>query len=61
MDTYNQQSYGQCQLNAPDFFSVAKIGTKAPGFVLTNFDGGKVSLGDFREKKHVLLEFGSIT
>jgi hypothetical protein len=61
MDIYNQQSYGQCQLDAPDFFFVAKIGTKAPEFVLTHLDGKKVSLGDFREKKHVLLEFGSIT
>lgn len=61
MDGYNHPAYGQCDLNAPDFRAVAKVGTKAPDFVLTNLDGGKVSLKDFLGQKHLLLEFGSIT
>jgi peroxiredoxin len=40
---------------------VARIGTAAPDFVLTDLDGIRVSLAEFKGKKHVLLEFGSIT
>ena len=48
MDPYNYDSFGQCEIGAPDF-------------ALTNLDGKKISLGDFKGKKHVILEFGSIT
>lgn len=61
MDLYNHDSYGLCEVGAPDFRSVAKVGTKAPEFTLTTLDGKPVSLKDFIGKKHVLLEFGSIT
>jgi peroxiredoxin len=61
MDTYNYDSFGQCEIAAPDFRSVTKIGAKAPKFVLADLDGNRVSLADFREKNHVVLEFGSIT
>lgn len=61
MDSYNYPSYGQCEVGAPDFRSVARVGAKAPDFSLAGLDGGRVSLADFRGKKHVLLEFGSIT
>ena len=61
MDSYNYDSFGQCEIAAPDFRSVAKIGSEAPGFTLTDLDGNGISLGDFKGKKHVILEFGSIT
>jgi peroxiredoxin len=61
MDSYNHESFGQCDLGAPDFWSVAKVGTEAPEFSVTDLNGTKVSLADFRGKKRVLLEFGSIT
>jgi peroxiredoxin len=61
MDSYNHESFGQCDLGAPDFWSVAKVGTEAPRFTLLDLDGNRVSLDDFKGKKHVLLEFGSIT
>jgi peroxiredoxin len=61
MDPYNYEGYGQCDLEVPDVRSIAQVGTKAPEFSLTDLDGGRVSLADFRGKKHVLLEFGSIT
>jgi peroxiredoxin len=61
MESYNYEGYGQCEIGEPDFFSVAKIGTEAPAFIMMDLDGKKVSLTDFRTKKHVLLEFGSIT
>ncbi len=61
MDSYNYDSYGQCDVGAPDFRSVAQVGTKAPGFAITDLDGKRIALADFRGKKHVLLEFGSVT
>jgi hypothetical protein len=61
MDYYNYEAYGQCEVGAPDFKSVVKVGTKAPEFTLTSLDGNTVSLRDFFGKKHVLLEFGSVT
>jgi peroxiredoxin len=61
MISYNYDSFGQCKDGAPDFRSVAKIGSAAPDFTLSDLDGRQVSLSSFRDKKHVLLEFGSIT
>ena len=61
MDFYNYETYGQCEIGAPDFRSVVKVGTKAPEFTLTSLDAKTVSLKDFIGRKHVLLEFGSIT
>ncbi len=61
MDSYNYDSYGQCDVGAPDFRSVAQVGTKAPDFAITDLDGKRVALADFRGKKHVPLEFGSVT
>lgn len=61
MDSYNHHSYGQCDVAAPDFRSMAQVGTKAPDFALVDLDGKRVSLADFAGKKHVVLEFGSIT
>ena len=48
MDPYNYEGYGQCDVGAPDF-------------TLTGLEGKKVSVAEFKGKKHVLLEFGSIT
>ncbi len=61
MDSYNYQGYGQCDAGAPDFFTVARVGTPAPDFSLMTLDGGRVSLKSFKDRKRVLLEFGSIT
>lgn len=60
-DYYNYDSFGRCDLAAPDFRAVANVGGKAPPFTLNSVDGEKISLVDFVGKKHVLLEFGSIT
>jgi len=61
IDSYNHESFGQCDLGVPNFWFVAKVGAEAPEISLTDLNGTKVSLADFRDKKHVLLEFGSIT
>ncbi len=60
-DHYNYESFGQCDLAAPDFRALATIGSNAPQFTLNSVDGENISLADFVGKKHVLLEFGSIT
>ncbi len=61
MSGYNYESFGQCEISAPDFWSVAKVGSQAPAFSLPDLDGNLVSLQSFTGKKHVVLEFGSIT
>jgi len=61
MDSYNHHSFGQCDVEAPGFLSVAQVGTKAPDFTLASLEGERVCLSDFKGKRHVLLEFGSIT
>lgn len=61
MDSYNYRGYGQCEVGAPDFRSVAQVGEEAPAFTVTDLNGKSVSLAGFKGKKHVLLEFGSIT
>jgi len=61
MSGYNYESFGQCELSAPDFWSVAKVGSPSPDFVLPDLDGNVVSLATLRSQGPVLLEFGSIT
>ena len=61
MSGYNYDSFGQCDVGAPDFWAVAKVGSQAPEFSLSDLDGNPVSLSFFKGKKHVLLELGSIT
>ena len=61
MGNYNYDAFGQRDVGAPNFCAVATIGTKAPDFNLADLDGNLVSLSSFAGKKHVLLEFGSIT
>jgi len=61
MTGYNYESFGQCEIAAPDFGSVVKVGSQAPQFTLPDLDGNEFSLASFTGKKHVLLEFGSIT
>jgi len=61
MSGYNYESFGHCEIGAPDFWATARVGAKAPDFSLPDVDGNLVSLGSFAGKKHVLLEFGSLT
>lgn len=61
MSGYNYESFGRCEVGAPDFWAVAKVGSQAPEFSLADLDGRAVSLASFRGQQHVLLEFGSIT
>ena len=61
MESYNYHSFGHGEAGAPDFRAIAKVGSQAPDFTLADLDGNDISLASFRGKRHVLLEFGSIT
>ena len=61
MDTYNRHYFGQSGQEPANFASVVQAGTQAPDFTLMDLDGQKVSLSDYRGRKHVVLEFGNIT
>lgn len=61
MSGYNYEAFGQCEVNAPDFRAVAKVGGPAPDFTIPDLDGNPVALSSFKGRRYVLLEFGSIT
>lgn len=61
MDGYNRHSFGQEGQEPANFASVAPVGSLAPDFTLTDLNGEKFRLSDFRGRKHVVLEFGNIT
>ena len=61
MSGYNYESFGRCEIDEPNFWSVARVGTQAPDFSLPDLDGNMISLSSFAGREHVLLEFGSIT
>lgn len=60
---YNYKTFDRSQSGgrALDFTSVLRAGEEAPDFELQTPAGKSVQLSQFRDKKHVLLEFGSIT
>jgi peroxiredoxin len=62
-DAYNYVNFTRSQTasKSSEFKGNLRAGEDAPDFDLPTLDGSRVRLGDFRGKKHVLLEFGSIT
>ena len=44
-------------VGVPAIVSAVEVGEAAPGFTLPATTGGDVSLGDYKGKKFVLLEF----
>lgn len=44
-----------------EFKTAPRAGEDAPDFDLPTTDGQRIRLSQFRGKKHVVLEFGSIT
>ena len=63
IDSYNYESFTRSQSagKSNEFKNSLRAGEEAPDFELPTLDGERVSLSSFRGKKHVLLEFGSIT
>lgn len=63
IDPYNYETFTRSQGagKAAEFKIRLRAGDAAPDFELSTLEGEKVRLSQFRGKKHVLLEFGSIT
>jgi peroxiredoxin len=63
MDRYNYESFTRSESagKANEFKNSLRAGEEAPDFELPTLDGERISLSSFRGKRHVLLEFGSIT
>lgn len=65
--TYNRSSYSKEEyrhiqdLANLDFQPALHVGNMAPDFIVKDLAGKDVKLSDFRGKKHVVFEFGSIT
>ena len=62
-ETYNYESFSRSESagKSSEFRNSLRAGEEAPDFELAGLDGNRVCLSAFRGKKHVLLEFGSIT
>jgi peroxiredoxin len=60
---YNYESFTRSETigKANEFKSMLRAGEEAPDFELPTIEGEPVRLSALRGKKHVLLEFGSIT
>ncbi|MCH6545492.1 MAG: redoxin domain-containing protein [Deltaproteobacteria bacterium] len=63
VDSYNYDTFTRSEGagKSVDFKVRLRAGDDAPDFELATLEGERVSLSQFRGKKHVLLEFGSIT
>jgi peroxiredoxin len=62
-DNYNYDTFtvSESRGGTRRFAEVMHAGDEAPDFELPTLEGELVRLSSFRGKKHVLLEFGSIT
>jgi peroxiredoxin len=63
IETYNYDSFARSESagKSTEFKNSLWTGEEAPDFELASLEGGRISLAAFRGKKHILLEFGSIT
>ena len=63
IETYNYRSFTRSESpdKSKEFKNTLRAGEEAPDFDLPTLEGGRISLSAFRGRKHVLLEFGSIT
>ena len=62
-ETYNYDSFTRSESTgkSSEFKNSLRAGEEAPDFALPTLGGAMVSLSSFHGRKHVLLEFGSIT
>lgn len=60
---YNYHTFNRSESSnkAGEFAGCLRAGEEAPDFSLRTLEGETVRLSGFRDRKHVLLEFGSIT
>jgi hypothetical protein len=63
IETYNYKSFTQSESagKSIEFKNSLRAGEQAPDFELPMLGGKTVSLASLRGRKHVLIEFGSIT
>jgi len=63
IETYNYESFSRSESTgkADEFKNSLRAGEEAPDFELPTLEGERMRLSNFRGRKHVLLEFGSIT
>lgn len=63
IDNYNYESFTRSESTGKsnEFKNGLRAGEEAPDFELPALDGERISLSAFRGRKHILLEFGSIT
>lgn len=62
-DDYNYTTFtmSEARGKSRQFAEILHAGDEAPDFELPTLEGEMVRLSSFRGRKHVLLEFGSIT
>jgi hypothetical protein len=63
IEPYNYESFKRSESagRSSEFKNGLRAGEDAPDFDLATVDGDRIVLSAFRGRKHVLLEFGSIT
>ena len=63
VETYNYESFSRSESagKSSEFKNSLRAGEDAPDFELSGLNGDRVRLSALRGKKHVLIEFGSIT
>lgn len=63
IDSYNYAAFSRSESagKSGEFKNSLRAGEEAADFELPMLGGEQVRLSEFRSKKHVLLEFGSIT
>jgi peroxiredoxin len=63
LETYNYESFSRSESagKSSEFKNSLRAGEDAPDFELSGLNGDRVRLSALRGKKHVLIEFGSIT
>lgn len=63
IENYNYESFTRSESagKSNEFKNSLRAGEEAPDFELPMLEGKRIVLSAFRGKKHVLLEFGSIT
>lgn len=62
-EAYNYESFTRSESagKSTEFKNGLRAGDEAPDFELRSIEGEAICLSSFRGRKHVLLEFGSIT
>jgi peroxiredoxin len=63
VDEYNYETFttSEARGRTRTFAEILHAGDEAPDFELPTVDGDRFQLSSLRGRKHVLLEFGSIT